>query len=307
MENSSSAGLVPKAKWEDLNTDLLHSIFQRVALDVLLCDLPLICKSWYQASMDPQICQTLDFSNVSAISYDLDFDSDDERKVPRKIIVHSDDPWGSLMNSPTQCVLISNLVQLAIKRSQGIATDVILPVLYDNKIINDTIRFISQGCPAMRSLTLQGAFSSFSTSFLEKVLPEIQAHCKNFEGLNAGGGFLSTSDATAIVTYVPDIKYLTICNSVIRSENLVLILSKCRKLELLDVRSCVGFAADDVEILEMTSHIKTFISRRPVSSYTSSEDNLCGINFEDDEYYEQTEGEIEDDGYYEDSDVDYEY
>ena len=47
--------------WEELNTELLVDIFRRVGMESLLLDVPLVCKSWYKASLDPMCWKHLHF------------------------------------------------------------------------------------------------------------------------------------------------------------------------------------------------------------------------------------------------------
>ncbi|KAL4610427.1 hypothetical protein ACB092_08G049100 [Castanea dentata] len=57
---TASPGRVDKMagkKWEDLEKDCLVNIFIRVGTESLLYDIPLVCKSWYRASLDPSCRQ----------------------------------------------------------------------------------------------------------------------------------------------------------------------------------------------------------------------------------------------------------
>lgn len=48
-------------KWEDLETDCLANIFDRVGMESLILDVPLVCKSWYKATINPRCWLTLIF------------------------------------------------------------------------------------------------------------------------------------------------------------------------------------------------------------------------------------------------------
>ena len=48
-------------KWEDLEKDCLVNIFTRVGTESLLYDIPLVCKSWDRASLDPSCWKIINF------------------------------------------------------------------------------------------------------------------------------------------------------------------------------------------------------------------------------------------------------
>ncbi|KAM7461809.1 hypothetical protein LguiA_029930 [Lonicera macranthoides] len=48
-------------KWEDLDMECLSNVFDRVGMESLVLDVPLVCKSWYKATLDPKCWQTLIF------------------------------------------------------------------------------------------------------------------------------------------------------------------------------------------------------------------------------------------------------
>lgn len=48
-------------KWEELNRDCLVNVFQKVGMESMLLDVPLVCKSWHKASLDPKCWEFLIF------------------------------------------------------------------------------------------------------------------------------------------------------------------------------------------------------------------------------------------------------
>lgn len=48
-------------KWEELNLDCLVNVFGRVGMESLLLDVPLVCKPWYKATLDPKCWEHLIF------------------------------------------------------------------------------------------------------------------------------------------------------------------------------------------------------------------------------------------------------
>ena len=96
-----------------------------------------------------------------------------------------------------------------------------------------------------------------SLSNMENVFEEINCHCKNFYWLCASGANIERDTASAIVTFLPNIKYLYMTNANIDRESLEMILQGCKELVLLDASDCVGYECDD-QLLKLASHISNF-------------------------------------------------
>ena len=96
-----------------------------------------------------------------------------------------------------------------------------------------------------------------SLSKMGKVFEEINCHCKNFHCLYAFGAYIGKDTASAIVTFLPNMKYLHIKNANIDRGSLEMILQGCKELVLLDARDCVGYECDD-QLLKLASHISNF-------------------------------------------------
>lgn len=89
------------------------------------------------------------------------------------------------------------------------------------------------------------------------IITEISHNYKNFDRLTLLGHVTSIEEASAIVTYLPKIKFLVLQFGRIRLASLVMILQGCKELVNLDIRYARGFKIDD-KILEMTSYITMF-------------------------------------------------
>ncbi|RZR89942.1 hypothetical protein BHM03_00017763 [Ensete ventricosum] len=94
-----------------------------------------------------------------------------------------------------------------------------------------------------------------SSSFL-RVVAEIGGNCARFSRLKVRG-LIGKEDAKAIVDRLPQLKHLELSKSYLTKDELVVIISGCRKLETLIVRDCLGFQADD-EVLRLASRITRF-------------------------------------------------
>ncbi|PIA57847.1 hypothetical protein AQUCO_00500041v1 [Aquilegia coerulea] len=236
-------------KWQDLSTNCLVQIFQKVGLECLILVIPFVCKSWYKASLDPQLYKVLDFQFMNMYGdeeedEDEDEEEDDSALVERRIL------------PPMQ------FMKIAVNRSRGMATEVLFPEYHDG--VDDSV------CPALKTLVLPGFFkmisklknleslTTFNTDWnFRKILNEIHIHCPNFQSLTVRT-FLNEDTASAIVTLFPNLKHLEISDGLIVRDTLITILSGCRKLESLNVIKCKGFDADDAMLIKLASHIKVF-------------------------------------------------
>ena len=87
-------------KWEDLEKDCLVNIFTRVGTESLLYDIPLVCKSWDRASLDPSCWEIINFQEFV-------------RQLP----------------------LVDEYLKSIINRSQGNATTVMLPTSCSDEVL----------------------------------------------------------------------------------------------------------------------------------------------------------------------------
>ena len=68
---------------------------------------------------------------------------------------------------------------------------------------------------------------------------------------------IHSEGASAIVTFLPNIRYLHLRHGIIDQKSLKIILQGCKKLVHLDVGDSLSFECDD-QILELASHITNF-------------------------------------------------
>lgn len=93
---------------------------------------------------------------------------------------------------------------------------------------------------------------------MEIMLSQISLHCKNFVSLKVKRKpTIGNEKASAIVTFLPNLKYLVMKKASIERESLVMILRGCKKLVHFDVSNCIGFKVDE-EMLKLASHITKF-------------------------------------------------
>ncbi|KAL6315388.1 hypothetical protein AAG906_000498 [Vitis piasezkii] len=94
---------------------------------------------------------------------------------------------------------------------------------------------------------------------MKSVLPQIGLHCNNFIWLSAPYTYIGKDEALVMVASLPKLKYLDLHGATFEKEALVMILQGCKQLVHLDIRDCWGFRGDDAEILELASHIPSFM------------------------------------------------
>nr|XP_023894747.1 F-box/LRR-repeat protein At3g48880-like [Quercus suber] len=233
-------------KWEDLNMDCLVNVLTRVGIESLLLGAPFVCQSWYKASLHHSCWQIINFQKIERGPLSWYFSDG----------------------------ITTEFIKSIINRSRGNANVVWLP----DDCTEEALRYIADECPALKGLSLSGnlCYSYFpvipkliskwknleqlrlgSLSNMEKVFEEINCHCKNFYWLCASGANIERDTASAIVTFLPNIKYLYMRNANIDRESLEMILQGCKELVLLDARDCVGYECDD-QLLKLASHISNF-------------------------------------------------
>lgn len=89
-------------KWDELNSDCLMNVFGRLDLESRLLDIPLVCKHWHQALLNPFCWQKLVLpANIF------------------RLAAHARE-CGKYFN-------VSGLIKFVVDRSKGCATTLVLP------------------------------------------------------------------------------------------------------------------------------------------------------------------------------------
>ncbi|XP_043705134.1 putative F-box/LRR-repeat protein 22 [Telopea speciosissima] len=200
-----------------------------VGLESLTLEIPFVCKSWYKASLNPQCWKILRF--------------------PPSLCEDEDSWWyddgfiGRFMDEyRIQNFSVTGFVKLVVRRSHNSAVAVILPT----DCTSEVLELISNQCPSLKYLGFPYDLLSVH-------------HGKLIQELIKISNFVGDKEASAIANILPNIKYLRLKETSLPRESLKIILQGCRELVLLDARNCIGFEAEDDEILKMASHIKTFM------------------------------------------------
>ncbi|KAJ6749500.1 hypothetical protein OIU85_000170 [Salix viminalis] len=207
-------------KWEDLEFDCLVNVLGRVDMESLLLYVPFVCKSWYEASLNPSCWKHLVFPQDMHSSWD----------VEDLTLIQKFNLW------------CPALISLSLSADHFLSSEYscILPTLIGK-------------WEHLESLWLANSDN------LVDIITQISLACSNFSGLNVSSATIGEKEASAIVTNLPNIKSLILRGAEIDLENVVIILQGCRNLVHLDVRNCTGFISDDERVLELASNIKTFM------------------------------------------------
>ncbi|KAL6336041.1 hypothetical protein AAG906_003668 [Vitis piasezkii] len=234
-------------KWEELNMDCLVNVFRRVGMESLLLDVPFVCKSWYKASLDPKCWERLIFPKY--IKPDGIWDTG---------------PLGErLMMQYRESFSVTAFIKSVVARSQRHATLLRLPIC----CTKEALEYAANESPTLKTLDLD-AVLLFKQS---TIIPKLISKWKNLEMLTLGSRrnmveilsqiriYVGKDEVTAMITSLPNLKYLDLKGSTIEQKNLVMILQGCKELQLLDVRDCIGFWEGNAEILELASHIPKFM------------------------------------------------
>ncbi|KAJ9701178.1 hypothetical protein PVL29_006498 [Vitis rotundifolia] len=264
-------------KLVELNMDCLVNVLGRVEMDSLLFAVPYVCKSWYKVSLDPVCWKRLVFPHF-------------EQMVMKRFmeVYQSIGPFS-----------VTSFINSIVRRSNRLATALVLP----DYCTKEALEYAADECPALKVLELPNDLLKRESSIipeliskwrnleqlrlerpsnLEEILHQISCHCKNFFGLSVIDSEIWENEVSAIVS-LPNIKYLILRGTFIERKSLVMILQGCNKLELLDIRDCIGFEGDD-ELLNLASHINSFkLGSSKLSiwhdEYYCSYDSDCGYDY----------------------------
>ncbi|XP_010653205.1 uncharacterized protein LOC104879974 [Vitis vinifera] len=198
--------------------------------------------------------------------------------------IKPDDIWENsplgerLMMEYQESFCVTAFIKSVVARSQRRATVLTLPIC----CTEEALEYAANESPSLKALRLHDdllfkkstiipkliskwknleMLSLGSRHNMEEILAQISLHCNNFIMLFAPQIYVGKDEATAIVTSLPNLKYLVLKGSTIEWENLVMVLQGCKKLLRLDVRKCIGFEKNDAEILALASHIPTFMCK----------------------------------------------
>lgn len=245
-----------KRRWEEMDEDCLVNIFQRLGLEDLTLGVPFVCKSWFRASLDPLCWRVLDLEPLDFMPW-----SNFTKRFMRQYSLRQ--------------FSFTGFMKLLAVRSRGSAVELRFPLVFGASVHD--LFYASAECPGLKKVVLPNLLSedevyipelvgkwkelellemqSKPASFLEMVA-QISLNCNNFAALRMFGS-IKPDDASAIIKLLPKLKHLCFDKSYLPKEQLLMIMDGCKELEILSVRDCIGFEADE-EIMKRALGIKFF-------------------------------------------------
>ncbi|KAK9920218.1 hypothetical protein M0R45_028776 [Rubus argutus] len=126
-------------------------------------------------------------------------------------------------------------------------------------------------------LSLENYDSPNSSTNLYEILVEIGIHCKHIRSLHVFDALVGEVEALTIATMLPNLVNLTLGQSQIQRDSLVMLLRGCKKLCCFHLAYCEGFEEGDEEMLKLASHISDFRCKGALSSFFTRFDVLKRI------------------------------
>ncbi|KAJ9676410.1 hypothetical protein PVL29_025099 [Vitis rotundifolia] len=242
--------------------DILVNVFGRVGMESLLLDVPFVCKSWYKASREPQCWEHLIFPECIKPDDIWEEDSPDRGFAERLVTTYQEN------------LSVTAFMKFIVNRSCGCATIIKLP----KYCTEEALEYIANECPRLEGLdvglynfSIEDIIPKFVSKWkslemmrlgkfhMKSVVPQIGLHCNNFIWLSAPYTYIGKVEALVMVASLPKLKCLDLHRATFEKEALVMILQGYKQLVHLDIRDCWGFRGDDAEILELASHIPSFM------------------------------------------------
>lgn len=223
-------------RWEDMETDVLVKIFRELNM-IELAPVSQVCRLWRLASSDPLLWNTLDlgllksnFIQTRASPY-IWVDERSDRKL-------------------------SKLLRLAMALSRGNVNCLIFH--FNLYMKDDHLSYIAERCPRLRRLVMPAwnritkmgislairkwkeleSLTMPSIAHPPYIMEEISRNCKNFSSLKIMGTF-DVLFASAIASYLPKLRILSLRCSILTKEALLFILDCMDHLEVLNISHCV--------------------------------------------------------------------
>ncbi|KAF5468138.1 hypothetical protein F2P56_012315 [Juglans regia] len=259
-------------KWEELNRDCLVEVLRRLGIEALLMQVPLVCRSWYEASLDPICWKNLNFHTLSSF-----------RPSPARLRP----PFRSVsfynfftIPKKEDLDVVTAFVRFVVDRSHRSATTLVVADFFTEQ----ALEYASEQCPELKWLYLPrdfmlgvvehipqfiGRWESLELlyvegcSYLDKILTPISTNCQKFFALCCNHVEISDEAAILLVKLASKVKYLRISVSQISRDNLEMLLEGCKHLKLLCFEYFDG--VDDVIFgVGFTSHIMSLFMKDPM-------------------------------------------
>ncbi|XP_055826842.1 F-box/LRR-repeat protein At3g48880-like [Solanum dulcamara] len=224
-------------RWEDLDIDILVKILQSFDLFELTAGLAHVCSSWRLACSDQLLWMTLDLSVLKSNFI----------KIPLEPYVYVDCQSDKTLTS---------LLKICLNLSSGNIRTLIFH--YNLYVSDDQLTYTAERCPHLKRLVMPAwnrikktgicraihmwedleSLTMPSIANPPYVMEEIARSCKNFAELKIMGP-CDMLFASTLVSFLPNLKVLSVRCTVLSKSALFIILDGLKKLEVLNISHCV--------------------------------------------------------------------
>eukprot|EP00249_Psilotum_nudum_P013348 c24286_g1_i1 orf=378-1250(+) len=262
--------------WAEMLPEVLVKSFQRLPLPDMFLTVPLVCKAWRKASLDPSLWESIDLRDWVE---DFGFSS----------------------------TYVERMVKLVVNRSCGRLKDLLL----SDYGTDDMLIYISERCNSLKGLSI--AHSDITDSGIFKVahrfphlellvisgcdglskvaIEELGKKCKALKWLERNGSdncftlvgsIDNDEEALAIAQNMPQLKHLEMVDTHISTSGLQALLEGCLNLEYLDVRRCRNIILKGPTLQKCLMLKEFYISDAFEEEYWDSEFEEIDIDYYDD-------------------------
>lgn len=224
-----------KRGWDELNPDVLGSIFSNLSLEDVLTVVPGVCKSWYKVATGPYCWQIIDIEEWSDHQCHLNR----IERMLRLLITRSN---GSFRKLSVSRLLYDHIFSFIADNSRSLQ----ILRLTRSKISNSIVEQLADRLSSLTFLDL-----SYCDKIGTGALEAIGKHCKSLVGLCFNMHPLDMWDkpsqkdeAHAIATTMTKLKHLELTYLCLDTTSVLEIICNCPNLEFIDLRGCWNVKLD---------------------------------------------------------------
>lgn len=243
----SSGGGASSRRWEDLNQDVLVTIFAKLELADLILGVPFACTSWRDAAGDPACWRILDFRDWDSLTLRLGC-----RRLPS--------------------VDFADLLNFSVSRCDGDLDSIYFPDFADDI----DLQFVASRCPKLHYFNIPNpevseeefckAIGKFEflkgmavdeSLICHEVLLHIRHCCSDFSELRVFADTVDEDTASVICVCLPNLHKLEITDCTLSRLAILTFLDELKELEHLDISGYANSGITGV-VIEKASRLKVF-------------------------------------------------
>lgn len=225
-------------RWEDMDTDILVKIFQSFDIFELISGFAHVCRGWRFAVCDTILWKKLDLSMMKSNFI----------KIPLE-------PSYVYVDAPSD-KLLTKVLKISLNLSKGCISTLIFH--FDLYISDNQLTYTAERTPNLKRLVMPAWNRIKHTGICKAIsmwpqlesltmptissppypMEQIARSCKNFTQLKIMGPF-DIYFASTLVSFLPNLKVLSIRCSTIWRDALIMILNEMKNLEVLNISHCL--------------------------------------------------------------------